>query len=59
MAKRLTPNATAATLGFEAKLWQGADALRNTPGPAKDRDGSRNSDSMLRRFPPFDGEDRK
>lgn len=28
MAKRPSPNATTANLGFEAKLWHAADALR-------------------------------
>jgi type I restriction enzyme M protein len=35
MAKRPSPNATTANLGFEAKLWQAADALRNNMDAAE------------------------
>ena len=37
MAKRPSPKATTANLGFEAKLWQAADAQWMLPGSARGR----------------------
>ena len=41
MAKCPFPNATTASLGFEAKLWQAADALRNKLEPPSTSTSSR------------------
>lgn len=35
MAKRPSPKATTASRGFEAKLWQAADAQWTKPGSAR------------------------